>query len=40
MEAGHAGAAGRFEKLHQVALVHAFILLAHDLLEQHVLPAS
>jgi oligopeptidase B len=39
MEAGHAGAAGRFEKLHQVALVHAFILLAHDALERPVLPA-
>jgi oligopeptidase B len=30
MEAGHGGAAGRFEKLRQVALVLAFILLAHD----------
>jgi oligopeptidase B len=39
MEAGHAGAAGRFEKLHQVALVHAFILLAHDALDRPVLPA-
>jgi oligopeptidase B len=39
MEAGHAGAAGRFEKLHQVALVQAFVLLAHDALDGPVLPA-
>jgi oligopeptidase B len=39
MEAGHAGAAGRFEKLHQVALVQAFILLAHDALATPPLPA-
>ena len=37
---GHGGAAGRFEKLEQVALVQAFILLAHDLLEARVLPAT
>jgi oligopeptidase B len=40
MEAGHGGAAGRFEKLHQVALVQAFVLLAHDALDRPVLPAA
>ncbi len=39
MEAGHAGAAGRFEKLEQVALVQAFILLAHELTGARLLPA-
>ena len=34
MEAGHAGAAGRFEKLHQVALVQAFVLLANDAIDR------
>jgi oligopeptidase B len=37
MEAGHGGAAGRFEKLHQVALVQAFILLAHGALDAPLL---
>jgi oligopeptidase B len=31
MDAGHGGAAGRFDKLHEVALVYAFVLLAHDM---------
>ncbi|HTV19588.1 MAG TPA: S9 family peptidase [Polyangiaceae bacterium] len=39
MEAGHAGAAGRFEKLHQVALVQAFVLLANDAVDRPVLSA-
>ena len=40
MEAGHGGAAGRFEKLEQVALIQAFILLAHGLLDAPLLPAT
>jgi oligopeptidase B len=39
MEAGHGGAAGRFEKLHQVALVQAFMLLAHGAIDSPVFPA-
>lgn len=38
MEAGHAGASGRFESLRETALVFAFILVAHD--RSDVEPAS
>jgi oligopeptidase B len=40
MQAGHGGAAGRFEKLRQVAFVYAFILLAQGLGEAPLLPAT
>jgi oligopeptidase B len=33
MEAGHAGASGRFESLRETALIYAFILFANDRLE-------
>jgi oligopeptidase B len=39
MEAGHGGAAGRFEKLDEVALVYAFILLANDRIDAERLRA-
>jgi oligopeptidase B len=40
MQAGHGGAAGRFEKLHQVAFVQAFILLTCGGTSAPLLPAT
>ena len=33
MSAGHGGKAGRFNQLHEIAMVYAFVLLAHDKVE-------
>ena len=33
MSAGHGGKAGRFNQLHEIAMVYAFVLLAHDMIE-------
>ena len=35
MSAGHGGKAGRFNQLHEIAFVYAFILLVHDKLEEN-----
>ena len=34
MTAGHGGKAGRFNQLYEIALVYAFVLMAHDRLEE------